>query len=444
MREISTKDYLDDSLRPYSSQSNIRGIPFIGDGFKESQRKALWGIMSRGENAAEDTVERIAAAACAVTDYHHGANSMEGTISNMVQTFPGSNNLTFLAEEGQFGSRKNHTPSQPRYLTTTLDKNFRRIFEKEDDLIFEQIISNNKAVEPKFFIPKIPLILINGADGMGTGHSTHILAYNPKDIKRDILRVLAGEELVRGSLIPWYNGYAGKITRNITTKQVSIEGVFTLEKKGRNHILTITELPIGIQGDNYKKFLDGLEEKEIIIDYDNMSDKNGFEFVIKLSKETAEKTEDEIKKLFKLVSRDTENLTVWNGDGKLYRYDHTEDLLMDWVVWRIDQYEVRLSALISKVKNDIAWANERYRWIQTYLQNVEFFKNSDDAQIFKFMSEQKFNRPDDLLSMAMRSLTKERMAKLQAEVEALQRQLDGLQSTTSIDLMTKEIKEFKV
>ncbi len=117
---------------------------------------------------------------------------------------------------------------------------------------------------------------------------------------------------------------------------------------------------------------------------------------------------------------------------------------MDWVVWRLEQYDARLSALIEKVQNDIAWANERYRWIQTYLNNVDFFKNSDDAQIFKFMAEEKFKRPEDLLAMAMRSLTKERMAKLQAEVESLQIQLSGLKSTTSIDLMAKEIKEFKV
>ena len=444
MRKISTGDYLDTSLRPFSSQSNVRGIPFIGDGFKESQRKALWGILQRGENAAEDTVERIAAAACAVTDYHHGANSMEGTIANMVQTFPGSNNMTFLSEEGQFGSRKNHTPSQARYLTTALNSEFRKLFEKEDDIILEQIVSNNMKVEPKFFIPKLPLILINGADGMGTGHSTYVMAYNPKDIKRDILRVLNGEELVRGALVPWFRGYAGTITRNPANKQVSIEGVFKVEKKGRNTFMTITELPIGIQGDAYKKFLDGLEEKEIIVDYDNLSDKNGFEFIIKLSKETAEKTEEELKKLFKIVSRNTENLTVWNGEGKLFRYDHTEDLLMDWIVWRLEQYDNRISTLIQKTKNDISWANERYRWIQTYLQNVDFFKNSSDVEINKFMTDEKFTRIDDLLSMPMRSLTKQRMEKLKLEVDTLQRELDALQSTSSIDLMTKEVKALKV
>jgi DNA gyrase/topoisomerase IV subunit A len=102
---ISISEFVDDGLRAYSVRSLVRGIPFIGDGFKDVHRKALWGILKRGENADKDTVERIAAYAASATDYHHGVGSMEGTLVTLAQSFAGTNNLPLLTAFGQFGTR---------------------------------------------------------------------------------------------------------------------------------------------------------------------------------------------------------------------------------------------------------------------------------------------------------------------------------------------------
>jgi DNA topoisomerase-2 len=176
----SASEFIDTKLRLYSAHSNVRGIPFIGDGFKESHRKAAWGMLSRGENADKDTVERISAAAASVTDYKHGVGSLEGTIVGMAQSFAGSNNIPLFEAHGQFGNRLNKKPSASRYIKTKLSPMFRQLFKKEDDLIFERKISDGMAVEPKYFTPILPLVLVNGAEGMGTGHACYIMSYDFK------------------------------------------------------------------------------------------------------------------------------------------------------------------------------------------------------------------------------------------------------------------------
>jgi DNA gyrase/topoisomerase IV subunit A len=440
---LTASQFVDDKLRLYSGHSNIRGIPFIGDGFKESQRKALWGMMERGENGDKDTVERISARSASSTDYAHGVGSLEGTIVGMAQSFAGSNNLPLFEAHGQFGNRLNKKPSASRYIKTKLAPIFRQLFRKEDDLIFEQKVSNGLSVEPKYFTPILPLVLINGAEGMGTGHSCYILSYKPDDIKNSILKILDGQSIKPNSLIPWWRGFNGVVSRDLTSGQIVIEGKYEV-KSGRSPTIVITELPVGIQSDAYKAHLDKLEDKGIISDYDNLSDKNGFEFVITVPRATLEKSEEEIKKLFKLVSRESENLTVWNGDGVLTRYETVEALLDDFVIWRIDRYEDRRLAMINKVQADMAWAGLKIRFITYYLENYKFFRDTANKALQAELVNQGFTRHDELLSMPMRNLTHDKITELQKDLLDLEKTLNGLKADNAVAMFKKELQDLKL
>jgi len=441
--KISASEFIDEKLRLYSAHSNVRGIPFIGDGFKQSHRKALDGMMRRGENADKDTVERIAAATASVTDYAHGVGSLEGTIVGMAQNFAGSNNLPLFEAHGQFGNRLNKKPSASRYIKTKLSPMFRQLFRKEDDLIFERINSNGLWVEPKYFTPILPLVLVNGAEGMGTGHSCYIMSYNPKDIKSSILKLLDGKSLKPNSLLPWWRGFNGTVERDKVTGQIVIEGKYAV-KEGRNVIITVTELPIGVQSDQYKAHLEKLEDRGIITDYDNLSDKNGFEFVIRVPRSTLALPPDEIKKLFKLISRESENLTVWNSDGVLTRYENVEDLLGDFVVWRVDRYEDRRVALIKKIKADIAWAGLKIRFILFYIANYKFFRDTSNKELQARLVAEGFERHDELLGMPMRNLTRDKIAELEKDVKDLEVALKGLMADDAISMFKRELEELKL
>lgn len=59
------------------------------------------------------------------------------------------------------------------------------------------------------YMPILPMVLVNGAEGIGTGWSTSIPNYNPRDIVANLQRLLDGEPLV--AMEPWYKGFRGTI-----------------------------------------------------------------------------------------------------------------------------------------------------------------------------------------------------------------------------------------
>lgn len=442
-KSLSASEFMDTRLRLYSAHSNVRGIPFIGDGFKQAHRKAVWGMLRRGENADLDTVERIAAASASTTDYHHGVGSLEGTIVGLAQDFAGSNNIPLFAKKGQFGDRLNRKPSASRYIKAKLSPFFRQLIRKDDDLIFDHVMSNGMAVEPKYFTPLLPLVLVNGAEGMGTGHSTFIMSYNPDDLKTAILKLLDGKTLKKNSLLPWWRGFNGTVTRDQETGQIVIEGKYEI-KDGRSPTIKITELPIGMESDDYEAHLQKLEDKGIIQDYDNLSDKEGFEFVARIPRVATMLSDEEAKKTFKLVKRESENLTVWDRDGVLRRFDCVEDLLDDWVIWRVERYEDRRQALIKKLKDDIAWASLKIRFIRFYLANYKFFRDTPNKELVARLVAEGFDRHDELLAMPMRNLTHDKIKELEKDVENLKAELASLQGDDAISMFKRELKELKL
>lgn len=454
---MSTHAFCDDYLRLYSAHSNVRGIPFIGDGFKEAQRKAIWGVLDRGENADEVTVERLGSLCAASTDYHHGTGSMMGTIIGLAQAFAGSNNVNFLHPEGQFGSRLSHGASAPRYIFTRLHENFRQIFRKEDDVILDQIKVGNLKIEPKYFIPLLPIVLLNGSEGMGTGHATHVFSYSPTDLKNAILKVLDGKSIPKFGLVPFWKGFSGGVRRDKANGQVIVTGKI---ENVNSTTLKISELPIGFQSDAYERHLFALKDRtkkrngrvepdpaikrfENESCYDEETDSTDFDFTITVPRTTSYLTNDELIKLFKLEMRDTENFTVWGPDGLIKKYDSAEDLLYAFVTWRLERYEDRRQKQMQICRDLVTWLTEVMRFIEYYLQNTELFKVTEDEALFKLLADQKFTQVDRLLSMAIRSLTKDKIDDLRKKLEAEQDRLKKLEVDVPIEMYRRELKELK-
>ena len=437
---MSVTSFFDQSLRLYSAHSNVRSIPFIGDGFKEAQRKAMWGMLSRGENASLISVERVASYCAAETDYHHGVVSMEGTIVGLAQDFAGSNNMNFLVPEGQFGSRRSHGSAASRYIETTLHENFRKIFRKDDDIILEQKKVGDIKIEPKYFIPLLPTILLNGAEGMGTGHATHIFCYSPKDLKDAIIKILDKKQLTDHTLTPSWNGFNGKVRRDSANGQVIVTGEF---KTVTTTEIRVTELPVGVQSDKYEEILIKLEDQGKIKSYKNASDDTGFEFIIKVPRTTSMLTDDELIKILKLESRDTENLTVWNPDGVLQKYESVEKLLADFVQWRLERYEDRRQRQLELTNEQIKWLEEVIRFIGFYLDNAQKFRNTGKKDLIALLNENKFTQPERLLGMSIWTLTKDHSDDLLKKLEAEQKKLQFLNSDTSEKMYRRELNEFK-
>ena len=438
LTEITAHEFFNESLILYSAHSNIRGIPFIGDGFKEAQRKAMWGMLDRGESAALISVERVSAGVAACTDYHHGIGSMQGTIVGLAQDFAGSNNVNFLVPEGQFGSRRSHNASAPRYIETTIHENFRKIFKKEDDIILEQRKVGDLKIEPKYFIPVLPVVLLNGAEGMGTGHATHIFSYNPKDLINSILDILNGKSLIDGTLVPWWNDFSGKVERDKINNQIKVFGCF---KNINSTEIRVTELPVGMQSDKYEEILFKLEDQEKIKSFKNASDDAGFDFIIKVPRTTSFLDHDEIIKLLKLESRDTENITVWNPKGFIQKYESIEKLLNDFVTWRLERYEDRRVKQIQITKDQIVWYNELIRFIEFYINKSGEFRNLGKKDLINLLTTNSFSQPDKLLSMSIWTLTKDNIDEIIRKLQVEQKKLIKLEADTPKSIYIKELKE---
>jgi DNA topoisomerase-2 len=168
--DVTYPDLINKELIHFSMYDVLRSIPSLCDGLKPSQRKVIFGMFKRNFSQ-EIKVAQLGAVVSELTAYHHGETSLFGTIINMAQDYPGSNNINLLNPNGQFGSRtqSGKDAASPRYIFTELSEITKNIYNKDDFEIIDYLEDDGQKIEPKFYIPILPMVLINGAQGIGTG-----------------------------------------------------------------------------------------------------------------------------------------------------------------------------------------------------------------------------------------------------------------------------------
>lgn len=434
MSSKNIKDFFSEDVRSFSIYDCQRSLPSGIDGFKPSMRKIVYGMMKKFQQQ-EVKVSIAAAGIQEVSCYHHG--SLEGTIVNMAQSFPGSNNVPFLEDIGQFGSRISPVPSASRYIFTKLSDHFRKLYLKEDDAILVHQEDDGTIIEPEYYLPIVPSVLLNGSDGMGTGFACRILAYNP------IQLISACEEVIKkgslkNDLTPWYRGYTGKIEK--IASQTVFTGVLTIEN---TTTAKITELPIGTFTQKYRETLNDLEDKGVIKSYVDNSSEEKTEFVVTCPRETLRKDHAELLKLFKLVSRDTENFTVWNERGKLKKFE-TAKALIEWFVdFRLKKYEDRRLALIAATEASLHKLKERAVFIDFYLKKSKWFSESNKTTIVAKLTEVGFKDIDDLLGIKVYNLTLDQIEELKKRIADEDRVLQSLKQTTKETMYLSDLTHAK-
>lgn len=436
-RRIPARHFFNTAFKDFSLYDNVRSIPFLTDGLKPAQRKAIYGTLTRGENAGLIQVERLASVVAAATDYHHGTGSMASTIVGLANNYAGSNNLNLFLPEGQFGSRLTAESAAHRYIETKLSPWFRALFPKADDAILVHHEVDGEKIEPKTYAPLLPMVLVNGAQGTGTGHACLIMSYKPSDVREAVLKVLDNKKLKSGTLMPWFNGFSGTVERNLETGQITITGILEVVN---STTIKITELPIGTYLDQYKDRLHKLEDNGFIKDYEDRSTEDGFDFTIQVPRSTTALSEEELYKKFGLISRDTENYTVWNIDGVLKRFESAEALVEAFVPWRLEMMEKRRQHLIADLKEQVRFASEVIRFIKFYLANVKLFRDTSKKELVEVLLQNKFVDYERLLAMQIWSLTKDRIAELEKKLNDLKSELAKIEADTAVNMYKRELK----
>jgi DNA topoisomerase-2 len=380
-------------------------------------------------------VAQLASSVAYETQYHHGEQGIAGVICNLAQDFTGSNNLNWLDPIGQFGSRLSPVPAAARYIFTKLSKNFRLYFRKEDDIILEHLFEDDFKIEPNFFVPILPGVLLNNSLGIGTGFASTILSRDPKELAKYIKAKLSGSSK-KFQLLPHFRGFKGSVTR-LDDNKYQIKGSICRINATQ---VKITELPVGMYLDDIKKQLNKLVENNSIKDYEDNSTEEGFDIDVFYQRGILNSMEDDtILEKLKLVTTVTENLTCWLPTGKLRKFGSVNEIIDYFIDWRLGKYTDRIDKLIEILDSDIVELNERVRFIYFYLGNVNKFKNASKIELFSILEENNFD--SKLLDMKIWNLTGDRIIELEQKVKSLVEQKVELQETTNIVLYAKELEQ---
>jgi DNA topoisomerase-2 len=440
----SISEFINHELINFSIADLERSIPNLMDGFKPSQRKVMFGCIKRNLYS-EIKVAQLSGYISEHTSYHHGEASLQGTIINMAQDYVGSNNINLLEPIGQFGTRLQggKDSGSPRYIFTRLTSNVKTLFNEYDNLLLDYLDDDGLSIEPKYYIPIIPLILVNGSEGIGTGYSTNIPCYNPKDIIHNLKLLIKNPDTELREMVPWYAGFKGTIVKESDNKYIST-GVWN---RASPTSIEITELPIGKWTQTYKEFLESLLETNEIIDYKNNCDDTKISFKVVMQKTIIDDliTKNELVKKLKLTSSiNTSNMHVFDADCKIRKISCPEEIIYRFYKVRSTHFVKRKKYLIDTLSDELKIFDSKVKFIKYVISEkiVVFNKKKADivAQIEKVGDICKINDSYDyLLDLKLWTLTQERIAELIAKMEALADKLENVKKTSTAQMWTSEL-----
>ena len=502
--EIPYEEFIDRSLIHFSIYDNERSIPNLMDGHKISLRKILYAAFKKGGLKTEIKVAQFSGYVSEQSGYHHGEASLNAAIVGMAQNFVGSNNINLFEPNGQFGGRLQggKDSASERYIFTQLNKLTRLIFRQEDDAILTYLNDDGQMVEPVYYGPVIPMILVNGTKGIGTGFSTDVMPHNPLQIIHYIRAMLMEAANGAGTgdrptIEPYFKGFKGTIqpiaaTTTTTTTSPAAPSAARYLIKGCYEIIAdrkvrITELPVGTWTDDYKQFLEGLMDAPAasasasasassgggaaaagsanvptIKEYQDMSTDTVVDITVtfhpsypQTAKQLSETMADfgccnKLEKILGLyTTQSTSNMNLFDAHEKLKKYANIYDIIEDYYVPRLEMYSKRKAAILAQLSNELRVLSNRAKYIQEILDDKLDMRRKTKDVVFELLKTRGYEHieGDDeyryLLKMPMDSVTEENVTKLLAERDTTRIAHTKLYETSIQHLWCKDLDELE-
>lgn len=461
-----------------------RSIPSLMDGLKESQRKLLWAAMLRWASSSSELlivkkpedlkVSQFANYASDKTNYHHGEVSLSSTCILMSQQYPTSNNMAYFFGDGQFGSRAHDgdDSGDPRYLFTYPEWWLNYIYPKADLPLLVKVIDETE-VEPVTLLPIIPMALVNGTKGIGTGHSTFIPNHNPLDIVAWIRAKLQGQPLP--AVWPWYRGFNGTLEvkqrgEKLTTEAVAqaeateaaaealvetqvetptvapvaptkarlslvTKGVFDINEQGN---VVVTELPVERSSQAYREWLQSLIEEKKITTFRDQAIQNIIYFeIIGFPNPTHQNLK--LQRSFGMT-----NMVLLDAERRPVKYDTAADILEAFYVQRLPYYEARRQYIMAHIDRQIAKKQAQARFIQAVISGELVVMKQKKAAILARMHELQIPHAEEILRSAkITELSEDDMTELANEIQVLQGHLQAYQQTNDRSLWLHDLQTFE-
>ena len=434
---MKIEDFLNTKLVNYASYDNLRKIASCVDGLKNAARKVLYTVHDK---KIKDKIKvlQLANKCAEYSDYLHG--DLSGVVVTLGQDFSGTNNLPLIEKSGSFGTRSVNESAAPRYIFANGSKDFFKIFKYEDDDILIKQEFEGFPIEPKFYLPVLPMILINGSEGVSSGFAQKILGRNPENIKKYLKDFLNSKKPKEELLDPFYKGFEGTFEKDTEVKnRWFVKGV--IEELPRNEIL-IKEIPFQYDLQSYLKVLDDLLESKKIIRYSDESDgENKLQFKVTLPRGF---TGDKYN-LLKLIKPITENFTCINENNQIVIFDSAKEILEYYVKIKKEFLGKRKDFLKNKYNTELDILKSKLIFITAYIKKKIDLNNKPKdfiiSQLENIKGLVKMNNFDYLLNMPIYSLTEEKIKNLEASITDLTNKIKTLEETTIEQLWLLDLKE---
>merc|ERR1719394_1372576 len=488
-KAVNYTDFVNKELILFSNMDNERSIPSLVDGLKPGQRKVMYTCLKENLSKKEIKVAQLAGKVAEKSAYHHGEVSLMGTIIGLAHNFVGSNNINLLQPIGQFGTRLSggKDSASPRYIFTQMSPLARHIFSEHDDPVLTYLMDDNKLIEPEWYIPILPMVLVNGADGIGTGWMTKIPNYNPRDIVKNLKRMLEGKD--PKDMVPWFKNFRGTI-ESIDNQRYVISGEIANLSDTK---VEVTELPVRTWTNSYKEMLEGLlqgTEKvpACITDYKDYNTDTTVKFIISMTEEKIRAAERDkgLHSFFKLqTTMSTTSMVLFDHLGCLKKYETVEEILREFYDLRLKMYEKRKAYMVGSLAGEAKKLSNQARFIlekcdgslkvenkKKQLMIDELSRRGYDSDPVKAWKKSQTINPqsaqtdeenldgtvmeasddeddadsdkdfDYLMGMPMWSLTQERKDELCKKRDERQKELKKLQATSKEEMWLHDLDEF--
>jgi len=436
--KITLGDFIHREMIHFSKYDCDRSIPNMMDGLKVSQRKILYSAFKKNL-VHEIKVAQFSGYVSEHSGYHHGENSLNGAIVNMAQNFVGSNNINILMPNGQFGTRLQggKDSASERYIFTNLNKITRMIFKKEDDAILTYLKDDGTFVEPIYYLPILPMILVNGTKGIGTGFSTDIPCFHPVQLINYIQHKLADKAYTR-DFVPFYQGFQGTIEKDGDRRFIT-KGNYTIDKQ----VITITELPIGVWNEDYILHLEKC--MDILKDYKDQSTDKKVYFKLTLKQPMEE---SDLIKTFKLsTTLSINNMNLFDHNDKLKHYNEVYEICDDFIGIRLDYYEKRRLHLIQILKEEMEVLKNKCNYINELLNDTLDLRKKTNNDICDILEKKKYTKINDsyhyLIKMSMDSVCQENVDSLNQQLNGKQSEYDKMWNSSHKDIWKDELEQLK-
>jgi DNA topoisomerase-2 len=443
MSKRTVTDFFDKEYLEYAKYVvENRAIPSCIDGLKPTQRKVVHIANKIWKSGNEKPMKlfQLAGRVAAEAYYHHGNISLESAMVGMAQEF--KNSLPLLEGIGQFGSLRSPSAGAPRYISGKLHPNFRLLY--KDFELLENKIEEGEKIEPEFFLPIIPTVILNGSSGIAVGFATNILNRNPKDVVNACISVLNGKRMP--ALAPWLKEFSGTFTRDtVNPKTWKISGVYEVLN---TTTVKVTEIPPGFTYERYEEHLNNLTEKRIISSYEDNSS-GQVEYVLRFQRAVLKDyiSRNKLEALLKINTQETENLTTIDENGELKIFNKVEEIVKHFVEVRLTWYDKRKAYLLAKIERELLIISNKARFIKDIIDGKLKVNNVPKKTIILYLETANYDEVDGsynyLLNMPIYSLTKERFEELLIQESEKEREKKEIEGTNPKDMYLNDLEALK-